>query len=279
MSKKLFDGVCTALVTPFKHNEIDFKSLGHLIESQIRNGVNALLILGTTGEAPTISESEREAIVIFATEIVNKRIPLVVGIGGNNPSTIVRYGLQAKSAGADAVLITQPYYNKSTQAGAVKFFDTIIKQLKMPVIVYNIPGRAGMNLEPQTISEICKSKWVVGVKESSGNICQIAEVVRLCPNVAVYCGDDGISLPCYALECVGVVSVASNIRPHETGEIYRLYKQRKVKQAQKLFYSQLPFYRSLFTEVNPIPIKYYLSQQGVCRNELRLPLTPMTMVK
>ena len=270
--KKIFRGVCTALVTPFKKDKIDWKAFGRLIEFQIANGVDALLVLGTTGESPTISDEERKALVTFAMDVVAKRVPVIVGIGGNNPTTIIKYGTWAKEAGADMVMVTAPYYNKTTQEGAVKFFDTIAKNLRMPIMVYNIPGRVGMNMQPETLARIAKNKYIQAIKESSGNIEQIQAVVRLCPKTAVYTGDDTISLPCYAVGCIGIVSVASNSKPKEVGEIFSLFARNKIKKARDQYFLHLPFFTSLFTSVNPIPIKQELSRMGLCCNELRLPL-------
>ena len=276
--KSLFNGVCTALVTPFRWGEIDWRAFGRLIENQIKAGVGALLVLGTTGEGSTISESEREAIVKFAVEMVSGRVPLIVGIGGNNPATIVRYGYSAKIAGADAVMITSPYYNKATQDGMVRHFTEIAKTLRMPIVVYNIPGRAGINIEPATLGRIAQIRWVVGIKESCGSIAQIQEVIRQIADtkVPVYCGDDTLALPCYSVGCAGVVSVAANAKPREVIHIWRLFKQRKIKSARDAYLKNLPFFNALFCEVNPIPIKWLLSKQGVCTAEVRLPLTELS---
>ncbi|MCL2756292.1 MAG: 4-hydroxy-tetrahydrodipicolinate synthase [Firmicutes bacterium] len=272
--KTLFKGIATALVTPFRNGEIDFKSLGKLIESQIRDGINALVVLGTTGEASTIDDEEREQIVEFAVMQVNGRIPIIVGIGGNNPRKIIEYGLQAKRAGADGVMISAPYYNKCTQDGAYKFFADITKCLQIPTIVYNVPGRTGINMEAATMVKISKLKHVVGIKEASGNIVQIMETIRD-SKVPVYSGDDALSFLCYILGARGTISVASNLVPREAIEIFDLASQNKIRRARALFNSQLPLYHSLFVQPNPIPVKYYLSKKGICRNELRLPLTPM----
>ena len=270
--KKLFDGVATALVTPFKKGEIDWTAFGRLIEKQIEGGVDALVVLGTTGEASTISDTERQAVVNFCIDIVKERVPVIVGTGGNNPKKIVEYGLLAKKAGASGVMITAPYYNKTTQPGIIKFFEYLTKQISHPIIVYNVPGRTGMNILPSTLARLCMLKHIVGIKESSGDIEQIAEVINLCGKTPVYCGDDTLALPCYALGCAGIISVASNARPKETKQLYALIKKRKLREAKALFYDQLGFYKSLFTSVNPVPIKQILSEMKICRNEVRLPL-------
>lgn len=274
--KKVFDGVGTAIVTPFKNDEVDFVSFGRLIIAQIEAGVSAIIVLGTTGEAATINDAEREAIVDFAVEVVAGRAKVIVGIGGNDPAKIIKYGKEAKAAGADAVMVTAPYYNKATQGGVIKYFEVIAREIKHPIIAYNVPGRTGMNIEAETMQKISGIKYIHGIKESSGNIEQIGNVIRLCPDVAVYCGDDALALPCYALGAKGVISVASNAYPAEVMRVYTLFKARRNRAAKKLFLSQLPLYKNLFIEVNPIPVKYLLNKQGLIANELRLPLTPLS---
>ena len=270
----LFNGVCTALVTPFKNKEVDFKAFGNLIQRQLGADTDALCILGTTGEASTLTTEEKHAIIKFSLETVAGKVPIVFGIGGNNPKDIIELGkFIAKTPaipltkGGIGVMVTAPYYNKCTQDGAVEFFNTVANAIKLPMIVYNVPGRTGVNLEPETIARICINRYICGVKEASGNIEQIANVVRLCKK-PVYSGDDTIALPCYAVGCRGIISVASNVRPKEVREIW-------LKRSKRLFLCELPFYRSLFVQVNPIPVKRVLAGMGLINNELRLPLTAM----
>jgi len=272
--RKLFTGVCTALVTPFRRGRVDFDALGKLVRRQIAAGVDAICVLGTTGEAPTLSMDEKCAIIKFTNTIVNGRIPVVFGIGGNNPADIIELGKFVRTTcrgGRIGVMVSAPYYNKCTQSGAVRFFRTIANAVKLPLVVYNVPGRAGVNLEPATIAAIARNKYVTGIKEASGDMTQIAETVRLC-RAAVYCGDDALALPCYAVGCQGVISVASNIKPREVRRIWLL---RKNMAGRRLYLAQLPFYRDLFTQVNPIPVKHMLWALGLIQNELRLPLTEM----
>jgi 4-hydroxy-tetrahydrodipicolinate synthase len=172
-------------------------------------------------------------------------------------------------------MITAPYYNKGTQDGIYRFFEAITNAVKLPAVAYNIPGRTGVNIEPETLYRISTLKYVVGIKEASGNIAQITEVVRICPNVAVYCGDDTLALPSYAVGCQGIISVASNISAVPVAAIYNMYKHGKTAAALSAFHGQLPFYKSLFTSVNPIPVKNELTKIGLIKNELRLPLTPI----
>lgn len=274
--KHIFKGVCTALVTPFdKDNKIDFAAFKKLIEFQLGGGVDALLVLGTTGEASTISMEEKKQIVEAARKQIKRRVPLIVGIGGNNPSAIIEFGLWLKSRKVDGVLLSAPYYNKATQNGLVKFFGSIAKKIRLPMIVYNVPGRTGVNIEPKTYACLAKIRYISGIKEASGSIQQIAEVIRVCPNITVYAGDDNITLPAYALGVQGVISVASNIAPTVVADIYRKVMVGNLTGARVGFMEALPMFKILFCEVNPIPVKYALNCMGLIENVLRLPLTPL----
>jgi len=276
--RKIFEGVCTALVTPFKCGKlvgqtvVDFDALGELVEMQLRGGVGAILMLGTTGEAASLSFAERAEVIKFVVERVSGAVPVIVGASGNNLEKVLELAAQAKQLKASAILVTPPYYVRGTQEGIVKWYKAIGK-VGVPIIAYNIPGRAGVNISPATMSIIAKDKSIVGIKESSGNIEQISEVIRICPKVAVYAGDDLLSLPGYAVGAKGVVSVASNSIPEEVNSIWVAHRRGTNNKAKKLFLEQLPFYRSLFTEVNPVPIKKILSESGLICNVVRLPLT------
>ena len=278
--RKLFDGIATALVTPFRKNKVDYKAFAQLINRQINMQVDALVIIGTTGEFSTLSYDERREVVVFTLKTVANRVPVIFGIGGNDPSTVISLGKFIKdktkefTAKKVGVMLTAPYYNKATQDGIFQFFKIITNAVKLPTIAYNVPGRAGINIEPATMARISQLTYVHGIKEASGNIGQIAEVVALCPHTPVYGGDDALALPCYAVGCRGTISVASNIDVAPVKEIYTLYKKGKPAVLQ-VFQNQLPLYRSLFRAVNPIPIKYELSELGLIKNELRLPLTPL----
>jgi 4-hydroxy-tetrahydrodipicolinate synthase len=282
--KKLFSGVCTAMVTPFCKSGIDFPAFKKIIDFNIAGGVSAICFLGTTGEACTVTYKEKLEIINFAMDYVDGRVPVIFGIGGNNPTEILRLGTTIKEIARDkrrmggaknlrvGVLLTAPYYNKCTQAAAVKHFAEMSNAIKLPMIVYNIPTRVGMNLEVATLKKICEHRYIYGVKESCGNIAQITEVVLNCPSVAVYSGDDTLALPSYAVGCAGVVSVASNVHPRETVEIWA---QRRRKSAIKLFQKELPLYRALFCEINPGPIKYIMAKNNFCDPNPRPPLTPL----
>jgi 4-hydroxy-tetrahydrodipicolinate synthase len=277
--KQLFGGVGTALVTPFKGGEVDYAAFRRLIERQIEMRADALVILGTTGEICTLSGKERRKVIKFALEVIADRVPAVFGIGGNDPTTIIALGrfvadsAAGRAEGNVGVMVTGPYYNKATQDGLYEFFRFISNEIRLPAIVYNIPGRTGINIEPATMAKIAALPFIAGIKEASGNVAQIADVVKACPGTAVYCGDDTLALPAYAVGCRGIVSVAGNIDVAPVKDIYTLYAAGKVKQALSLYQEQVPFYKSLFRAVNPIPIKYELAKMGLIKNELRLPLT------
>jgi 4-hydroxy-tetrahydrodipicolinate synthase len=322
--RRFFTGVATALVTPFSGGRVDYAALRRLINRQIDMRADALVVLGTTGEISTLTAAEKHSIIKAAVKTVRSRVPLIFGIGGNNPAEIIKLGLFVKkmcdtgggisarkclevfttapcslppkgrvsgapcktskgsargtgrhTAGKIGIMVTAPYYNKATQDGIYKFFEKITDAVCLPALVYNIPGRTGVNIEPETLYRISTLPYVAGIKEASGSIPQITEVVRNCPNTAVYSGDDTIALPCYAVGCCGIISVASNLSVAPVKDIYDKYKKGRHASALSLFQTQLPLYRLLFAQVNPIPIKYYLSKRGLVQNELRLPLTPM----
>jgi len=264
MKQPIFKGICTALVTPFnKDLSIDFNSFAKLIEYQIESKVGALLFMGTTGEASTLTITEKKQIAEFAIKIVNKRVPIIIGVGGNNPAGIIEFGKWLPRC-IDGVLLSNPYYNKTTDAGLVKFFHDIANEIKLPVIAYNVPGRTGQNITPAVFAKTCENPWIVGIKEASGNMTQIMETMRQCPNVAVYSGDDALTLPTMAVGGAGVISVAGNIKPD-----YLKYNSLEL----------LPLFNSLFCEVNPIPVKYALSKMGLIKNYLRPPLLPLSKSK
>lgn len=279
--QKIFEGVATALVTPFHKDKVDYKSFRNLINRQIKMGVDALVILGTTGEISTLSTKERHEIIDFALKVNEDHVPLIFGIGGNDPSNIIELGtyvaktskkLLCKKVG---IMVTAPYYNKTTQAGLLAYYKKITNTIKLPTIVYNVPGRTALNIAPETLAQICQLRYVAGIKEASGDITQITQTVKLCPHTAVYCGDDTIALPAYAVGCRGIISVASNLEVTPVKNIYTFYKSGEHQKALGLFQSQLDFYKSLFRAVNPIPVKHELAQMGLIKNALRLPLVPL----
>ena len=277
----IFTGIATALVTPFNlKQEIDFPALRRLIKRQISMNVDALVILGTTGEISTLTLEERHAVIDYALATVNDKVPLIFGIGGNDPANIIALGEYVAQAAKNTankvgIMITTPYYNKGTPEGIYAYYKTITKAVKLPTIVYNIPARTGVNITPENMARIAKLPYVAGIKEASGNLQQITQTVRLCPDVAVYSGDDTLALPCYAVGCRGIISVATNIDVAPVKEIWQLYSAGEPITALTKFQHELPFYESLFRVVNPIPIKFELAKHGLIKNVLRLPLLPI----
>lgn len=273
----IFQGVATALVTPFKYGEVDFASLDKLLSTQLDNGVNALVVSGTTGEPATMTHAERVQVIKFVISRVGHQIPVIVGAGSNNTSTAVEYAKEAESLGADAILTVTPYYNKCTQNGLVEHFKTQADNVNIPVILYNVPGRTGVNLLPETVSRLAGYENIQAVKEASGNVEQSIEIARLSQGkIDIYSGDDGLTLPIMAAAGgKGVISVASNVVPREMVSLTNAVLNGNIEEARKIQFEIAPLVKALFAEVNPIPAKYALSLLGICRNELRLPLTPM----
>lgn len=277
----IFTGVATALVTPFNtKQQIDLPALRRLIERQIKMQVNAIVVLGTTGEISTLSLEERHTVIDCALHTVNGRVPLIFGIGGNDPVNIIALGKYVLKAshnipGKIGIMVTAPYYNKGTPDGIYTYYKTISNAIKLPTIIYNIPARTGVNITPENMARIAALPFVAGIKEASGDLHQITRTVHLCSNVAVYCGDDTLALPAYAVGCQGIISVASNLDVAPVKQIWQLYCDGKTQIALQQFQNQLPFYQSLFRVVNPIPIKFELAKHGLIKNVLRLPLLPI----
>lgn len=277
----IFTGVATALVTPFNHQQkIDFPALRRLIKRQIKFKADALVILGTTGEISTLTLKERQAVINSALQTVKGQIPLIFGIGGNDPLSIINLGQYVAKAtknydGKIGIMVTAPYYNKGTPDGILAYYQTITEAVKLPTIVYNIPSRTGVNITPENMVRITSLPFIAGVKEASGDLHQIAQVVRLCPNVAVYSGDDTLALPCYAVGCRGIISVASNLEVAPVRQIWQLYNEGKPHTALQQFQKEMTFFQALFRVVNPIPIKAELAKRGLIKNVLRLPLLPI----
>ncbi|KLO24367.1 4-hydroxy-tetrahydrodipicolinate synthase [Marinitoga sp. 1155] len=274
----MFNGVGTAIITPFNENfEVDYNALEEFVNFQLEF-VDALIVLGTTGEAPTINEKEREKIVSKVVEIVNKKIPVIVGTGSNNPEHVLNNNKLAEKNGADGLLIVSPYYNKSTQKGLVKYFTYIAERTELPIILYNVPSRTGGNILPDTAIEIFdKNKNVIGIKEASGNISQIAELISNKPNeMLVYSGNDDQALPLMVLGGNGVISVFSNVLPKQMKELTDAILNGNFKKAQEINNKYNILMRKLFVEVNPIPVKYAVSKLGYCKNIVRLPLVELS---
>ena len=279
MKKTIFRGVATALVTPFSEDgtKVDFKAFKKLIDNQIENGVSALVFLGTTGEPATMTQDECDEVIKFAVDYVNHRVPVIAGAGGNNTRVTIEKSKRYEEFGVDALLHVTPYYNKATQNGLVEHFTQIANSTHLPIILYNVPGRTGVNILPATLKTLSKIPNIVAVKEASGNIEQITEIIRTCgEDLPVYSGDDGLTYSVLALGGIGVISVASNVVPKRMSELCSSYFYGDIKKSREIQFELLPLIKTLFIEVNPIPVKSALSHLGIISPALRLPLTPMS---
>lgn len=276
MKNTIFKGVATAIVTPFKGEEIDYESFARLIEWQIEQGVDAIVAAGTTGEGSTLTDEEHRDVIKFCVDQVKGRVPVIAGTGSNNTSYAIDLTKFACEAGADAMLVVTPYYNKATQKGLIASFTAIADASTKPCILYNVPSRTGCNLLPATVAELAKHPNIVAIKEASGNISQIAQVAALCgDSIDIYSGNDDQVIPILSLGGKGVISVLSNVMPKETADMCKLYFEGKTSEAAKLQLKYLSLVDALFCEVNPIPVKAGLAAMGYCENSLRLPLTSM----
>ena len=273
----LFKGSGVAIVTPFNETGVDFKKLEELLEWHIKSSTDAIIVCGTTGEASTMSEQERKETIKFTVDIVNKRIPVIAGTGTNNTAASINMSKWAESIGVYGLLVITPYYNKTTQKGLVEHFKAIATSVKAPIIVYNVPGRTGMNITPKTLKELCQFDNIIAVKEASGNISQIAEIKALCGDrLDIYSGNDDQIIPILSLGGVGVISVLANIIPKDTHDMCELYLAGKTKEALKIQLDSLALTNSLFIETNPIPVKTAMNVLGMNVGNLRLPLCDMT---
>ncbi len=274
MKKTIFSGCCTALVTPFYSNgKINYFTLKNLIEKQIANEISALLILGTTGEAPTITADERTKLIKFCVAEISGRVPLIVGCGSNDTNKAISYVCEAKSLGADAALVVTPYYNKCTQNGLYLHYKAIAKASEFPIIAYNVPSRTGVNILPSTIKKIAKLKHIVGLKEASGDVVQLSKILSIIPkSFAVYSGDDSLTLPAMAVGAKGLISVASNAEPALVELMCDYAKHGDFFNALKIHKRLLPLFEAMFFEVNPICIKAYLNLSGDNVGEPKPPL-------
>jgi len=270
-------GAFTALVTPFKDGQIDEEKYREHIEWQIEKGIHGLVPCGTTGESATMSHDEHKRAIKICVEQVNGRVPVIAGTGSNNTKEAIELTTFAKEVGADAALVITPYYNKPTPNGLILHYKEIAKAAPMPIIVYNVPGRTGTNLLPQTLYEIKKNvPEVIGIKEASGNIRQASDILELCgEDFLVLSGDDFITFPMLAIGGRGVISVVSNIVPDKVAEMCNAFFEGNIEDAKKLHYELAPLCRAMFFETNPIPVKTSLHLMGRMKLELRLPLCEM----
>lgn len=273
----LFKGSGVAIVTPmFPDQSINFNALGELIEWHIEKGTDALIICGTTGEAPTLEDDEHKDAIKYAVDKVAGRIPVIAGTGSNNTNHAIMMSQYAESVGVDAVLCVTPYYNKCTQKGLIQHFTAIADSITIPVILYNVPGRTGVNIQPKTVAELAKHKNIQAVKEASGDISQCCEIARLVPeDFYIYSGNDDMIVPLLSLGGVGVISVLGNILPTETHDMVMKYLNGDVQGARSLQLSTKALSDALFCEVNPIPVKTAVNLIGFAAGPVRLPLSEM----
>ena len=274
----VFKGAGVALITPFtKNNEVDYDKLGELIEFHIAGGTDSIVICGTTGEASAMTHEEHLECIRFTVNKVAKRVPVIAGTGSNWTETAVYFSKEAESYGADALLVVTPYYNKATQKGLIAHFTTIANSVSIPIILYNVPGRTGCNIQPQTVAALVKNvENIVGIKEASGNIAQVAEIMQLTEGkIDMYSGCDEMVVPILSLGGIGVISVLSNIMPKETHDMVMKFLEGDIIGSRELQLKLLPLINSLFCEVNPIPVKKAVNLMGFEVGDLRLPLTEL----
>lgn len=273
MKKPIFTGCAVALITPFHEGEIDYPALGRLIDFQLTNGTDALVACGTTAEPPALTEKEWEQLAAFIIQRADGRVPVIVGTGGNCTRDVIRKAERARALGASAQLCVTPYYNKTTQAGLIAHYTAVAQAAELPVILYNVPSRTGLNLLPDTLARLAEEENIVAVKEASGDMIQIMEMMRLCGDkIAFYSGSDELTAPLMALGGQGVISVAANIIPR----LMREMTHCPLAEAVALNLRLLPLIRALFCEVNPIPVKAAAALMGLCGGEVRLPLVPLS---
>jgi 4-hydroxy-tetrahydrodipicolinate synthase len=272
----MFAGSMVALVTPFKDGKVDRESLEALVEFHLANGTHGVVPCGTTGESATLSHQEHDEVIKAVIQTVNKRVPVIAGTGSNSTDEAVRLTCAAEKSGADGALMISPYYNRPTQEGIFQHYKKVASSTTLPIIVYNIPGRTGSKIEPETLARLAEIKNIAGVKEATGSVDQAIDVIRLCgDNLAVYSGEDSLTFSLMALGGKGVISTVANIAPMAMSQLTEACLKGDWKSGRELQLRLLPLIRSVFLETNPIPIKTALALMGKCTGELRLPLTPM----
>ncbi len=278
MKKTIFTGAGVAIATPMTESgEINFDELGRLIEFNIENGTDAIIICGTTGESATMTDEEHVACIKYAVEKTAGRIPVIAGTGSNHTSYAVNLSKEAEKLGADALLCVTPYYNKASQKGLIKHFTAVAEAVDLPIILYNVPSRTGVNIAVETMKELSKLDNIVAVKEASGNISQVAKIKQACGDALdIYSGNDDQIIPIMSLGGKGVISVLSNCCPKETHEICALCMEEKYSEAREIAMKTLPFANALFSDVNPIPVKQALNYMGFKAGSCRLPLCDMS---
>ncbi len=276
MKKPIFEGMATAIITPITEEGVDYTAFAKLIDWQIEEGIDGIVVCGTTGEGSTLTDEEHKEAIAFAVKQSSGRVPVIAGTGSNDTAYALELTKFACDAGVDGVLVVTPYYNKATQNGLIKLFTAIADVSTVPVILYNVPSRTGVNLKPQTVAELSKHPMINAIKEASGDISQIAEVAHLCgDNINIYSGNDDQVIPVMSLGGKGCISVLSNLIPKEASAMCKAYAEGDTKIATAMQLKYLPLINALFSEVNPIPVKAAMAKMGFCEDYLRLPLTSM----
>ncbi len=272
----MFTGSLVAIVTPFRQGKVDERALAELIEWQIAKGTNGIVPCGTTGESATLSHSEHNRVIELTVEVVHRRVPVIAGTGSNSTEEAVALTKHAKQAGADGALLITPYYNKPTQEGLYRHYKAVAEAVDLPLVLYNIPGRTGVNMLPSTIARLSSLKTVVGVKEGSGSVQQASDIVQMCGDrLTVLAGDDSLTLPMMAVGGKGVITVTANLMPTEMAGLVKAFTDGNIEKARRIHFALSPLFAALFFETNPIPVKEALGLMGKIDPELRLPLCPM----
>ncbi len=277
MKPTVFTGAAVAIVTPFNESGVDFEKFGELIDYQIENGTDAIVVCGTTGESATMPDEEHISVIKYCVQRVAGRVPVIAGAGTNDTPHCIRLSKAAEECGADALLLVTPYYNKTTQKGLVKHFTMVANSVNLPIILYSVPSRTGVNIAPQTVKKLSEVENIVGIKEASGNISQVAKIAELCgDDFTIYSGNDDQIVPIMSLGGKGVISVLSNVVPAQTHDIAAKYLAGDTKGALSIQLEYLELIDALFCEVNPIPVKTALNMMGQNVGSLRMPLCEMT---
>ena len=272
----MFTGSLVAIVTPFKNGKLDERALGDLIEWQIASGTHGIVPCGTTGESATLTHAEHDRVVAFTVEVVRRRVPVVAGTGSNSTEEAIALTKHAKAAGVDGALLITPYYNKPTQEGLFLHYKAIAEAVDLPLVVYNIPGRTGVNMMPATIARLTVCPTVVAIKEGSGSVQQASEIIQLCgERLTVLAGDDALTLPMMAVGGKGVITVTANLLPAKMAQLVNAFFEGRLEAARALHYELYPLFPALFYETNPIPVKEALHMMGKIDREMRLPLCLM----
>lgn len=273
----MFKGAIVAIVTPFKNGKVDEEALRELIEFQIQNGTDGIVPCGTTGESPVLSHDEHDRVIEITVDAAKKRVPVIAGTGSNSTAEALRLTKHAYDVGADGALIVCPYYNRPTQEGLYQHYKLIAERVPIPIIIYNIPGRTGVNMTPETLARLAKIKNIVGVKEAAGSLQQMAEIISLCgPDFSVLSGDDFFTYPLMCLGGHGIISVVSNVAPADMAALVDSFDAGDFKKAKDLHYKMAPLISSLFIETNPTPVKAALAMMGKIQYEIRLPLCKLS---